>query len=113
MNPLPPGPGKKPQAPKRDDAKAAIERFRAAVRDTCPPALQAKIFMALDQLEQGALAGRLGSDGMKSGLQQVRANTRRNLRETPTDMVRVLKALDGMEDDVVKFLESLEAGGQG
>lgn len=95
---------------KRDDVKGAFERFRAAVRDSCKPGVQAKLLQAIDLVEQGFMAGRLPLDGAKASLQQVRGNARRQMRENPIDMVRLLKAIDGMEDEIVQFFTSLEDG---
>lgn len=94
--------------PNRDDVKGAFERFRSAVRESCSPNVQAKLLQAIDLVQQGFMAGRLPLEGAKSGLQQVRSSARRTMRDAPVDMVRLLKAIDGMEDEIVQFFSALE-----
>jgi hypothetical protein len=94
----------------RTDVKAAFERFRSAVREACRPGVQAKIFQALDQLEQEFMSGIAQVESAKAGMQQIRGKTRHSLRDSPNDMVRLLKGVDGMEDEILRFFAALEGG---
>ncbi|MBI4565933.1 MAG: hypothetical protein HY716_14690 [Planctomycetes bacterium] len=100
--------GGKGQPVKRDEVKGAFERLRAALRTSCKGSSATRLMQVVDVLEQNFMSGRMAqSDGAKSELQVVKGTVRRLLKDTPNDMVRMLKAIDGLEDDVVKFLESL------
>jgi len=91
------------------EVKAAMERLRAAVRESVKGPDQGKFLTVIDALQGEILSSSKDSSAMRSHLQQVRDTSRRVLRVTPQSMVRILKAVDGVEGDLQKILDALGA----
>ena len=107
MSPAGPPKGRK-EPNHREDLKAAFERFRAAVRELCPSNVQNRLLQSVDTMEQGLMAARLPPESARSSFAQVRGHARRSMREVPTDMVHLLKAIDGMEEEMNRFFAALD-----
>lgn len=90
-----------------------MEKLRAAVRDSVKSSDQSKFLTTIDALEAD-LVGRLQDPmRMRSHLQQVRDTSRRVLRPVPQSMVRLLTAVDGVEEDLRRLLDSMAGPGHG
>jgi dihydroxyacetone kinase-like predicted kinase len=89
------------------EVKAAMERLRAAVRESVKGPDQGKFLTVIDALQGEILSSSQDSSAVRSHLQQVRDTSRRVLRVTPQSMVRILKAVDGVEGDLQKILDAL------
>ena len=95
------------------EIKAAMEKLRAAIRDSVKASDQSKFLTTIDALEADLMGRLQDAMRMRSHLQQVRDTSRRVLRPVPQSMVRLLTAVDGVEEDLKKILEELAGPGQG
>lgn len=89
------------------EVKTVMERLRAAIRESVKASEQSKFLTTVDTLEGELLARSRDSLRMRSHLQSMRDTSRRVLRPVPQSMVRVLKAVDGIEEDLSRILDEM------
>jgi hypothetical protein len=89
------------------EVKTVMERLRAAVRESVKASEQSKFLATIDALEADLMARSRDAIRMRSHLQNVRDTSRRVLRPSPQSMVRILKAVDGVEEDLQKILDAM------
>lgn len=91
----------------KQDILTACERMRAAIRTTVDARDQVKFLTAVDQIASQVAKGEIDMDSLSGHLQQTKGSTRRHLRAQPVTMVQVLNALDGIEQEIIDFFNSL------
>lgn len=89
------------------DIKSGLERLRNAIRSTVVPRDQNKFLVVIDQIQEMVLHSNVQLDTIQGQIQRTRGTTRRHLRGRPTDMIRLLNSLDGIEKDVVDFFNQV------
>jgi hypothetical protein len=89
------------------ELRSVLERLRAAVRESVKGADQSKFLTAIDALEKDLLSPARDPVTVRSHLQHMRDTSRRTLRTTPQAMTRMLKSVDGVDEDLQKILDSL------
>lgn len=89
------------------EVKTVMERLRAAVRESVKGGDQGKFLTTIDALEADLMARSRDALRMRSHLQSVRDTSRRVLRPVPQSMVRILKAVDGVEEDLQRILDQM------
>lgn len=87
--------------------KTALERLRAVIRDKVEPRDHSRLFNLVDQIQQQVFHADFNYESVQSSIQQTRGTTRRYLRDKPVDMVQIIKALDGVEQEVVDLLTAV------
>ena len=91
----------------KQDILAACERLRAAIRTAVEPKDQSRFMTAVDQIASMVAKGELDMDAITGHIQQSKGHTRRHLRGEPVTMVQLLGALDGIEQEIVDFFNSI------
>jgi len=89
------------------EVKTVMERLRAAVRESVKAGEQSKFLSTIDALEADLMSRSRDSMRMRSHLQNVRDTSRRVLRPLPQSMVRILKTVDGVEEELQRIIEAM------
>jgi len=89
------------------ELRSVLERLRAAVRESVQGADQSKFLTAIDALEKDLLSPTRDGVTVRAHQQHMRDTSRRTLRTTPQAMTRMLKSVDGVDEDLQKVLDSL------
>ncbi len=89
------------------EVKTVMERLRAAVRESVKAGEQGKFLSTIDALEADLMSRSRDALRMRSHLQNVRDTSRRVLRPVPQSMVRILKTVDGVEEELQRILDAM------
>jgi hypothetical protein len=91
----------------QQDIKVGLERLRGAIRMKVHPRDQTHFLDVVDRI-QDAILNKAGEvETIQGQIARTKDSTRRLLRTKPVDMVQLLNELDGIEQEVVQFFQTL------
>lgn len=105
--PAPKKPSKALDERRKQEIRAALERLRSVIRTSLEPRDQSKFLNVVDRVQEQILSGNIDLESLSGTFQQTRGQTRRQLRSQPVNMVQLLNAIDGVEQEVIDFFREI------
>ena len=95
-------------APSADKLRSALEKIKAAIRESLGPKDQLKFLGMIDGIQQAINNGQITQEALQGPIFRAKASTRKTLREDPLAMSQLLNGFENLEEEIMRILAELD-----